>query len=346
PTPPTGSGVGERLLYRFEGSTMGTYFVVKVVESADEPLSELVQAEVGEAIEQQLDEVNDLMSTWLDDSELSRFNQWISTERFTVSPPTFEVMHAAIEIGEATGGALDVTIGPLVDAWGFGPSGRPTDESRPDDETIQTLLDGTGLEHLALDPATPDGVEKRIPELEVELSSLAKGYAVDRVADALVTAGYSDLMVEVGGEVRTVGTNLEGRPWRMAIERPSAELGKIQRVVPLSGLAMATSGDYRNYREVDGERVSHLLDPRTGRPIGHKLASVSVVDRTCLRADGLSTALMVMGPDEGFSWATQAGLAALFLVRSDTADSFVEQATPAFDALIDGALETTSGDTP
>ncbi|MCG8461365.1 MAG: FAD:protein FMN transferase [Holophagales bacterium] len=317
----------ERLLYTFRGSTMGTYYVVKVVRPVEEALDDPAQEDLLGRIEERLEGVNRRMSTYLEESELSRLNAHLSTDPFPLSAATFEVVSAAVELGKLTGGALDPTVGPLVNAYGFGPGVGGEAVARPSPEELAALRQRVGLHLLELDPPG-SRVSKLAPELYVDLSSLAKGYAVDQVANTLVAEGFGSIMVEVGGEVRTAGVNLSGGPWRVGIERPADGGGDVQRIVSLQGLAMATSGDYRNYREEQGVRISHIIDPRSGRPVDHRLASVTVVDRTCMRADALATALMVMGPEDGLAWAEEQELAALFLVREG--DGFTERATTLF----------------
>ncbi len=319
-----GGGDAARETYAFRGATMGTYYSVKVaaVGLPDERL-DAVRA----MIEGELEDVNAKMSTWIEDSELSRFNRHAATTPFEVSAATFEVVQAALELARLSGGAYDVTVGPLVDAWGFGAG---TDRLELSDEEIQGLVASVGYDHLELD-AEARTLRKRRPDLSCDLSSIAKGYAVDRVAEALLAAGFADLWVEVGGEVRAAGRNAEGRVWRLGIERPALEPGALQRIVPLDGGAVATSGDYRNYRERDGARISHIIDPRSGLPVRHPLASVSVVHRKCMTADAFATALMVLGPDEGWQLAMREGLAVLFLVRDG--EGFSERMTPAFEDL-------------
>ena len=293
----------------FQGSTMGTTYTVKVVEPG---LGKSRFEDIRHLIEDRLEDVNQKMSHYQEDSELSRFNQLSETTPFGVSLETFEVFRQAIELSTLTHGALDITVGPLVDAWGFGPQSRP--EQIPTDEHIQALRQKTGYEKLELD-SNALSLRKTEPQLRCDLSAIAKGYGVDRVADALSQEGLQSFMVEVGGEVRTDGVNDEGQPWRIGVERPVTTGRVIEKVISLSGWAMATSGDYRNYYEVDGVRYSHMIDPRTGRPITHNLASVSVIDRTCARADGLATALLVLGPEEGYPLAIEEDLAVLFLVH-------------------------------
>lgn len=316
----------KRRAYVFQGNTMGTTFTVKVV---DESLEAASQERLGKLIESELDGVNAKMSHYREDSELSRFNRYRETKPFPLSEQTFEVFRLARQISALTGGAFDVTVGPLVNAWGFGPEAPP--ERIPTDESIRELLQEVGYEKLELDPGART-VRKTEAQVTCDLSAVAKGYGVDRVAEALDRQGVSDYMIEVGGEVRTLGSNEQGQAWRIGIERPITSARAIQRVVSLSGWALATSGDYRNYYELDGVRYTHLIDPRTGRPITHRLASVTVVDRTCARADGMATALLVLGPDEGYQLAVAQNLAAFFLVHQGES-GFREEATPAFNRL-------------
>ena len=306
---------------------MGTNYTVKVVEPG---LDKSRLEEIRHLIEARLEDVNLKMSHYKDDSELSRFNQLSETTPFHVSPETYEVFRQAIEISTLTHGALDITVGPLVDAWGFGPRDRP--EQIPNDEHIQVLRDQTGYEKLELDPAA-SSVRKTEPQVRCDLSAIAKGYGVDRVAEALAEEGLENFMVEVGGEVSTRGVNDQGQPWRIGVERPVTTGRVIEKVISLSGWAMATSGDYRNYYEVDGVRYSHMIDPRTGRPITHRLASVSVVDKSCARADGFATGLLVLGPEEGYPIAVEEDLAVLFLVHEGDGE-FSALETPEFERLV------------
>ena len=315
-----------RQTYAFRGSTMGTYYAVKVAV-ADELASERLSG-LQAAIEAELDDVDAKMSTWIPDSELSRFNRHRETTPFAVSPATFEVVAAAGEIWKLSGGAYDVTAGPLIDAWGFGSEGEVDDLG---EAQIADLLAQIGFDRLTLDAAS-SSLTKALPGLSINLSSIAKGYAVDRVSEALNAAGLADVWVEVGGEVRALGRNAEDRAWRLGIERPAETPGTLQRIVPLDGVAVATSGDYRNYRERNGVRFSHIIDPRSGWPIRHRLASVSVVHSRCMTADAWATALLVLGPDEGWKLASRSKLAVLMLVRDG--DDFIERMTPEFEALM------------
>lgn len=311
----------------FRGLTMGGTFSVKVVTGRDE-LESTGFGDVDRALRAALDRINRLMSTWDPDSELSRFNRSTSLEPFVVSPETFEVFKWSIEVGLLTGGALDVTIGPLVDAWGFGPGGPR--KSLPTNEEIARLREAMGPGRIELNPAALT-VRKTRPEVRCDLSSVVPGYAVDRLWTELANRGFMDFLVDVGGEVRTRGRNETGAPWQVAIERPEPQGDAIQRLVPISDLAITTAGDYRKYREVDGQRITHILDPRTGRPLTHRLASVTVIDPLAVRADAFDTALMVLGIDEGMALATKLNLAALFIQR--TGNGFSERATLRFDEI-------------
>ncbi len=321
----------QRPLVAFEGETMGTYYRVQV---AGEEMSEDRRRTVHEASVAAMEEVNAAMSTYLEDSEISRLNRHQESSPFAVSGATFEVLRTATEISEMTGGAFDITVGPLVAAWGFGAAStldQLLEPHRLEDQEISNLLQRIGYDKMKLDEANST-IAKDYGGLQCDLSGIAKGFAIDRVAERLASLEVADFWVEIGGEVRAAGKNAHGKPWRLGIERPSLTPGTVQRIVPLDDLAVATSGDYRNYHEIDGERYSHIIDPRDGRPIGHRLASVSVFHPRCTIADAWATALMVLGESEGYEIAVTEGLAALFLVREG--DELVELETPAFRELL------------
>lgn len=285
----------------FGGNTMGTTYSVKIVGEGD-------QAAAEKAVAEALESVNARMSTYKDDSELMKFNA--SKElNFDASEELQFVIKAALDISHKTNGAFDVTIGPVVNAYGFGPKGQ---QKIPTDEELRALLAAVGHDKLSV---TSGKLSKTSPELFVDLSAIAKGYGVDKAADSLEKLGFTNYMVEVGGEVRARGVNAEDEPWQLGIETPTETTRKLQRVVPLRDMSLATSGDYRNYFEKDGVRISHTIDARTGKPITHKLASVSVVYSNCMLADAWATALNVLGEEEGLELANEQKLAALFIVR-------------------------------
>ncbi len=306
----------------FTGNTMGTTYSVKVAALH----ATIDQDHVAAEIQTQLDRVNALMSTYDPESELSRFNTSNADEWFPVSLETAQVVAEAIRTGHLSDGTLEVTIGPVVNLWSFGPEARP-EGALPTAQEIATAMSAVGYHQLEV-RLDPPALRKPSSACRVDLSSLAKGFGVDQVAEALETVGIHDYMVEVGGEIRTAGLNPTGKPWQIAVEVPMIVGRGIQRVVPLGNRAMATSGDYRNYFEQDGVRFCHIIDPRTGRPVNHRLGSVSVLADTCMEADALATALFVLGPEEGLQLAETQELAALFLVRTDK--GFTEHPTSTF----------------
>ena len=309
----------------WRGQTMGTSFTVKLIADADADGKDAVLAE----IEAALAAINAQMSTYDPDSELSRWNAARTSDWIPVSAEMVAVVCEAVRIGGLTEGAFDVTLDPLVRLWQFGPGelGSITSEETktvPSQEDIEKKLRLVGYSkiHARLDPPS---VRKELAEMQVDLSGIAKGFGVDRVAAVLQRHDYHNYMVEIGGEVRTSGHNLAGRPWKIGIESPTSGIRKIDSVVTLGTCSMATSGDYRNYFEQDGVRYSHLLDPRSGRPITHRLASVTVLAETCAEADALATGLMVLGPKAGFDLAQSHDMAAAFVVR--TGDGFEQKRT-------------------
>ena len=300
----------------FRGPTMGTTFTAKI---AGPRLPESAAAAARDGVAGALDAVVARMSTYLPHSELSRFNRHSDASPFALSADTLAVFALAREVSALSDGAFDITIAPLVDAWGFGPVKA---HRVVGDAEIAALAPRVGWRGLAVDTAAGT-VAKAHAGQSADLSGIAKGFAVDQAARALDALGIADYMVEAGGEVRTRGLNPEGRPWQIAIERPDAMPPRPHVVVPLSGLAMATSGDYRIFFEEGGRRYSHEIDPATGRPVRHGLASVSVVAPDCGYADAMATALIVLGPDRGYALAAARNIAAHFIVRRPTARSTI-----------------------
>jgi thiamine biosynthesis lipoprotein len=309
---------------QLDGGTMGTTWSV-ILPGEGRSRSEIDDAQ--RAIQRHLDRVDALMSTWDAESELSGLNAHRSGAPFPISPATFEVLRLAQEVSERSGGAFDVTVRPLVAAWGFGAGARPPGQE-PDAEVLAALRARVGYGLLELDLATGQ-VSKRRPDVEVDLSAIAKGFGVDEVARALERLGFQSFFVEVGGEVRCRGERPEGGAWRVGIERPDSEGRVIHAWLELQDRAMATSGDYRSYYEKQGRRLSHILDPRTGAPVQHDGASVSVVHAQAAVADAWATALSVLGPEKGLAVSEREGLAAYFLVR-DGRGGFEARATTTF----------------
>lgn len=306
-----------------QGQTMGTTYNVKYVLAEGEKEVEGLQEE----IDAELVNINKLMSTYDTTSELSRFNQYRYSDNFEVSRETLTVVNEALRLARLSDGVLDVTVGPLVNLWGFGPNKRP--EKVPTQADIDAVRDYVGYEKLS---TTPTGLMKANPMLYVDLSTIAKGYGVDEVAAILDAHNLQHYLVEIGGEMRVKGERGDGSEWLIAIEKPVTTERAVQKVVSIGTNAIATSGDYRNYYEEDGKRYSHLIDPNTGSPITHDLVSVTVVNPSSMIADGLATAFNVMGWERAINLAEQEQLA-VFLIRR-TADGFEEYATPEFDKLV------------
>ncbi len=313
---------------RISGNSMGTTYSVQVVDTRDtSELEALVQAS--------LDDVENRMSTWIADSELSRLNASETTGWQAVSAPLCEVLELAESISAASDGAFDITIGPLVDAWGFGAA----DEARqvPDASLIESLRATTGWDRFAVDCDKLEA-KKASGALRVDLSAIAKGYGVDKVADALEAVGIDDYLVEVGGEMRASGLKPDGRLWRIGIETPNRDIRAVYDAIELSDTALATSGDYRNFFEADGVFYSHTIDPRTGAPTTHMTAGVTVLGESAAAADAWATALLVLGSRDGLELADRENIAALFLDRSD--DGIEPVASTAFQRYADRHSQT------
>lgn len=314
--------------YSLEGSTMGTTYSIRV-RGSQSTLEPKMQ-KLGTDVEAVLKRVNDLMSTWIKDSEINRFNALGADESFKLSLETLTVMQLAHEVSMLSGGAFDVTVGPLVDAYGFG-SGK---QQRLDAEALDALKSRVGFQLIQYFPEQ-SSISKMVPELRVDLSAIAKGYGVDAVLEVLKNNGIEHAMVEIGGEVRAMGLNSRAIAWRIGIERPQTIAGGAQRVVGLSDEAMATSGDYRNFRiDSSGRRISHTLDPRQGKPVEHALASVTVIRPTCAEADALATAISVLGPEAGMRLAEEKDWKVLMLIRDG--DVIVERMSAAFERHVNG----------
>ncbi|QEG35465.1 FAD:protein FMN transferase [Bythopirellula goksoeyrii] len=309
-------------LESFSGPTMGTRYSVSIVF----PDLEVKADKLQKAVDDLLTEINRQMSTYDPDSELSRFNQYEGVDWFDVSPETAKVVRYALQVAEDSGGAFDPTVGPAVNLWGFGPDGRR--RKPPNDEAIEAALARIGYHHVEA-RLDPPALRKSNPNVYLDLSAVAKGYAVDAVTELLAEQGIESSMVEIGGEVRTQGEKPGDIPWKIGIEQPDESGRAIREVLELEDAALATSGDYRNYFEQDGVRYSHTIDPTTGRPVQHQVATVSVVADTCMEADALATALLVMGEEKGYDWCVEHDVAAMFLIRKAN-DQIGQQATSAF----------------
>jgi thiamine biosynthesis lipoprotein len=309
PVPPA---AGSRL-HTLQGTSMGTDWSARMM------LPAVVEDDLQGALQRELDEIVAQMSHWDGGSLLSRYNRAPSGSWHALPPQFFEVMDYALSVREETGGAYDPAAGALVNLWGFGPTGRYDQAGfyAPAREVVAAVLSERQGRRPRLDRERrclyqPGGAI-------LDLSSVAKGYAVDCLALRLEALGLRHYLVEVGGELRGAGVKPDGQPWWVELEGVPDTVGSPvpQSVVALHGLAVATSGDYRRYFHHARQRASHTLDPRTGFPVANDVASVTVLAKTCMAADALSTALTVMGVDAGLPFADQRGVAARYLVRTE-----------------------------
>ncbi|WP_028079327.1 FAD:protein FMN transferase [Solimonas soli] len=318
--PPLGAGV-----CRLQGRSMGTSWTVSFV-----PAPGVGEARALGLIEAELALVIAQMSSWEPASQLSRFNAAPAGSWHLLPAAFCEVLEAALALARDSDGAYDPTAGALVDLWGFGPQPRRTTAPACDD--IAAALAVSGWRKLRFDAG-----QRRARQpggLRLDLSAIAKGYAVDRVCAALDAAGVEHYLVEAGGELRGRGCKPDGMPWWVTIERPPAAGALPEALIALHGLAIASSGDYRRGFDSDGRRYAHTLDPRSGWPPRDGPSAVTVVHRSCMQADGLATALGVLGVDQGEAYARRHDVAAL-LVWRDADGRWHERITPALAALLE-----------
>jgi thiamine biosynthesis lipoprotein len=311
----------------FGGPTMGSTYSVKYVAGDKAAAKEQLQRET----ESILAGIDKQLSTYRADSDIETFNALPAHECMAMPSGVRELILAGQQLSEESNGALDLTIEPLLNLWGFGPHGRG--ERVPSAEEIANVRQNFGQQRLRI-----DGEQLcKDAAVQVDFNSIAAGYAVDQVVAALEASGVGSYLVEITGELKAQGRKPDGSPWRIAVEAPRDNERVAQRIIELDGYAVSTSGDYRNYFERDGKRYSHTLDPQTGTPVDHHLAAVTVVDPSTLRADGLSTVLMVLGPERGLAFAAERQIAAFFVIREG--QKFVSRSTEAFDELFGAGAE-------
>jgi thiamine biosynthesis lipoprotein len=312
---------------RLSGRTMGTTWSVAMLPAAGGTDG----AALRQQLQKRLDRINSLMSTYDPASEISRFNNQTTSDWFALSEETAQVIELSLGISRLTGGAFDISVGPLVDLWGFGATERG--QQTPAAEQVREALARVGYQYIQL-RRNPAAVRKQIAGLRIDLSAVAKGYAVDALADILKQRGIDNYLVEIGGELKISGRRGDGELWRIAIEKPLEETREVATIFPLTDTALATSGNYRNFYVENGQRYSHTIDPLSGKPIRHKLASVTVLDTTAARADALATALMVLGEEKGRRLCEENRIAAYFLIHEKK--SVAVYASPAFRMLTEG----------
>lgn len=292
---------------RLSGPAQGTTYSITVMS----PPRELKRDKLQAAVTKVIDRIDREMSTWRDDSEISKFNAADAGEWIDVSAELAELTARALEIGRATNGAFDVTLAPVLRIWGFG-AGADRPSRLPDADELAAAREKTGIGRIEV-RRDPPALRKKTPGLKLDLAGIAQGYTVDRLADRLDKMGAQRYLVELGGELYARGRKQGRTPWRIGVEKPESGTRQIERVVELADAGMTTSGDYRDYFEIDGRRFSHTIDPRTGRPVAHDLRAVTVIAKDATTADAMATALLVMGPQAGRDYANAHGLAALFV---------------------------------
>jgi thiamine biosynthesis lipoprotein len=312
---------GSDSLERVSGPTMGSSYTVQYVRSPGSPGSEQVKDEV----ETVLVGIDRMFSTYRSDSDIERFNVLPADSCQVMPEQLLQLVQVGEQFSEQSQGAYDLTVEPLLDLWGFGPQAR--EEKVPDAQALASVRTRVGYRHLRIEG---DRLCKDAP-VEVDFNSIAAGYAVDQVVERLQALGVSSYLVEVTGELRAAGLKPDGSHWRVALEVPRDDRQVAQQVLSVDGYGVSTSGDYRNYFERDGKRYSHTLDARTGKPVEHSLAAVTVLDPSALMADGWSTFLMILGPQDGWDFAREHEIAALFVMHAD--NGFATRATPAFERM-------------
>ena len=322
---------GDDEIYHLPGLTMGTTYDLQLLELP----TQFTQRELAENVAEILRRLDlELFSTYAGQSELSRLNQAEIGDPVSVSPELIEVMLLAEDIHSLSGGAFDVTVGSLVSLWGFGPGTLQLNPAAPSQGDIDLLLAQVGHEHLIIDQAQSQIT--RTADVFVDLSVIAKGYAVDVLADYFDTLQINDYFLEVGGELKIKGLKADGASWVPAIEKPVDTAPQVYEIFYSKGeeIAVAGSGDYRNYFEQYGVRYSHEIDPRTGRPVTHNLAAAYVIDESAARADALATAFMVMGFEAAKELAEGENQAVYLIYRSD-GEEFAEYFTESFSVFLD-----------
>jgi len=320
------TGVEAQTEHLIEGRTMGTIYHITVVSGDLRGVAGLK-----EKIDARLENINRVFSTYIKDSEINRFNAMNRAgEKLQVSPDFIQVMKVGRKIHQLSEGAWDGTVSPLVDLWGFGPTRRQA--QKPAAAEIETLMQTIGFDRIRIEE--PHFLVKDLAPVTLDLNSIAKGFAVDQISALIATVGPKNYLVEIGGEVYAAGVRPDGKEWRVGINRPQkdAAFNEVYKVVSLHNQAFATSGDYRIFFEIDGLRYSHVIDPRSGYPVSNGLVSVSIIADNCTLADGLATAIMVMGAEKGIQLVNRLENVECFIVVEKSDASLVDYYSTGFKA--------------
>jgi thiamine biosynthesis lipoprotein len=311
----------------FGGPTMGSTYSIKYVRRAGLPAAADVRVEV----EKILADIDRQLSTYRSDSDIERFNDLPANRCQKMPASILKLIRVGEQLSEQSEGSYDLTVEPLLNLWGFGPQGR--EEKVPAEQALARARQRVGYQHLRIegDQLCKDAA------VEVDFNSIAAGYAVDTIAARLEALGIHDYLAEATGELKAAGKKLDGSPWRIALEEPRDDQQVAERIVAVDGFGLSTSGDYRNYFEQGGRRYSHTFDARTGAPVSNTLASVTVIHPSALMADGLSTLLLILGPERGWDYAEKHDIGAFFVIRADT--GFVTRTSHAFERVTGGKTE-------
>jgi thiamine biosynthesis lipoprotein len=299
-----------KVAIKFQGSTMGTQYHIVLITTNNQ---HTIEDKLNKSIDDLLLELNQQMSTYIATSEISLFNQYKQKNWFPVSYGFAQVVLTAQGVSRQSNGAFDITVAPLIDLWGFG---AKTQLTVPTEQQINKALKNTGYQQIEV-RVSPPALRKLNPNLRIDLSAIAKGFAVDKISEHLSKNKYSNYLVEIGGEIRNQGLNQKGKPWKIGIEVPEKNTSKTNQTLLTSNVALATSGDYRNYFMKNGIRFSHTINPSTGKPITHKLASVTVLHKSTMMADAYATALMVLGENKGKDFAKTQNIKVNMIIRDN-----------------------------
>lgn len=302
--------------YHLKGKTMGTHYQISLAVSSQQTFNANTQADLQQAIEQTLAEINQAMSTYQTDSAISRFNRHQTLDWFAVPQNLAQVTQNALTVSQQSHGAFDPTVYPLVKLWGFGENFA---QQVPNPKDLQAAKAIVGYQHLQV-RLQPPALKKSQAGLMLDLSAIAKGYAVDQLSDLLLAQGWQNHLVDIGGEVKAQGVNAKGVAWRIGIEQPDSAPQHVFQGIQLQNTSVATSGNYRNYFEADGKRYSHTIDPASAKPVTHNLASATVIHPNNEWADAYATTLMVLGLEKALAFAEQHQLAVYLLAYDDQAD--------------------------
>ena len=291
---------------------MGTSYNIKIIAPARKTDKVFIQKKINEVLK----DINRSMSVFDKTSEISLFNKALNSQAVKISNDFFEVLLKGEKIYSLTKGGWDATAGPLVKIWGFGT--RSDIVEPPAENEILKKLGSTGYDNIVLDNEKKT-VTKKKAGVYLDLGSIAKGYGVDKVSGLLESLGYKNFMVEIGGEIYVSGRNIKNEAWKLGINKPVKNSGRAEiiTIVSLSDMAVATSGTYRNYRDMEGNEFSHIINPATGKPVKTNIVSITIISKDCTFADGLATGMFVMGKKEALKLCEELDNTECMIIEKD-----------------------------